>query len=251
MNKFHLFVGFTIAIGAALLSIKTCYQTTASNRFGTAFVVLLNIGYCLSMLSRRGAAKEPEFWSLASLIWLASLYIRPGQGRGLKGSLILALKPLALQILLHLWGQRTEAHSLTDSVWVYGVILILCTATYMATAVQLINHVSRTFDGNSFSALAAKSGAFILPLVAFVFKLVLTAKHTPALIPLTFGELHTQLCALDQTLLAQTTFAGCFGGLAFLLIHSYVKNPISAKNSTSKRRPYSNFQCCIKTDCGF
>jgi hypothetical protein len=241
MSKFHLLVGIAGGLGATFLSIQACHLFTGVNGLGTALVLALNVAYCLSMLLRRGALKEPEFWSLASLVWLAYLFLKPGVGNNAMLSTISALKPLTLQIIVFLWSQHTQVHSLAPSVFVSIGLLVLCIATYTMTAVQLINHTSRNVNQNPYSALAAKLGVLALSLIAFIFKLAFTAEHTPALVPLSFGQLHPRLRALDQVLMAQTTFAGCLGGLALLTIHSREKMPTRADSGMS--------QICVEDDC--
>jgi hypothetical protein len=189
------------------------------------------------MYSRRGALKESEFWCLASLLWLGYLGVQRWSLNRVTRSTISTLSPLILQILIYRWGQQAELHSLNASFWVSISILALCIATYMATTTQLIKHCHRVFGDSPYSALAATIGALSLSLVALTFKLAFTAEHTPALIPLASGQLQSKLRAIDQVLMAQTTFAGCFGGLGFIILHVRRDRARRADSSMSQAVP--------------
>lgn len=188
----------------------------------------MNLLYCFLMKSHRGASIEPEFWTFAAAIWIIYLSFQ-----GEPSNRVSACKVLTLQILLYLWGQRTNLHSLHASFWVSAFILALCTVTYMATMAQLIRQSRCVFNHNPYRALAARLGALILCLVAFILKLVFTAEHTPALLSLVPGELQSRLRPLNQVLMAQSTFAGCFGGLALVLCQSRSDKTNFADNGRS------------------
>lgn len=214
VNQTYLFLGITGALVATILSTQACLRFRKGPATGIKVVLAVNLLYCF-LMSHQGTSIEPEFWTLAAAIWIVYLSFQGDPSKGVS-----ACKALALQILLYLWGQRADLHSLHASFWVSALILALATVTYMATMAQLIRQSHPVFKHSPYSALAARLGALILCLVAFIFKVAFTAEHTPALISLIPGELQSRLRPLDQVLMAQAAFAGCFGGLGLVLWQS-------------------------------
>jgi hypothetical protein len=227
VDQTYLFLAIMGALVATIPSTQACLRFRKGPANGIKVVLAVNLLYCF-LMSYRGTSIEPEFWTLAAAIWIVYLGFQDEPSKRVS-----ACKALALQILLYLWGQRADLHSLHASFWVSALILALSTVTYMATMAQLIRQSHSAFKHSPYSALAARLGALILCLIAFIFKLVFTAEHTPSLISLIPGELQSRLRPLDQVLMAQSTFAGCFGGLALMLWQSRSDKSNLADNGMS------------------